>query len=178
MINNLKKIVFSIWLIQVLLLQISKAQFINLQITIEPELSATVEKNLNFGTLISGSGYQEIKLGDINMGVFSITALNTQNIYIDLEYPEALESSDPSIDASIPLDLKLAYNNSGEDNPIESLLLENHYGFIPIHIENGKSISEQATWQRLFLYVFGSITINDIPNGVYEGNITLLVEYD
>ncbi|HCT52926.1 MAG TPA: hypothetical protein DF712_10735, partial [Balneola sp.] len=39
------------------------AQFINLQLRIEPELSATVEQSLDFGTQVTNFGTRTIALG-------------------------------------------------------------------------------------------------------------------
>jgi hypothetical protein len=153
----------------------SYSQFINLQIRVEPELSATVEQELNFGEVVTNSGEKIVGLGDFNMGVFNIRGYHTQNIYIQLNYPEALNHINPAIGESIPLDLDIAYNNSGRNIAENSDLLPTEQGFVAIH-ENPELDTE--VWQSLYLYVYGSIFVGNIPNGEYFGEVTLSVSYD
>ena len=153
------------------------AQFINLQIKIEPELSATVEQDLDFGTLISNSGRSEIQLGDVNMGIFSIRAYHTQNVYINLLYPDALLNENPAFEDDIPLELTLAYNNSGVDNALNSTPLDANNGFVSIH-ENTDLDDSNDIWKQMYIYVYGAIDVGNIPNGTYTGDIVLTVDYD
>lgn len=155
----------------------AQAQFINLQLKIEPELSATVEQNLDFGTLISNSGRTEIQLGDVNMGVFSIRALHTQNVYLNLQYPDVLLHDNPGISEEIPLQLSMSYNNTGNNNAVNSLPLAANSGFISIH-EITELDSRNDIWKQMYIYVYGAIEVGNIPNGVYTGEIVLSVDYD
>ena len=155
----------------------TSAQFINLRLTIEPELRATVIQPLNFGTQVTNSGRTEIQLGDANMGIFSIRAFHTQNIYIELQYPEALENNEPRITANIPLELGMAYNNSGSDNPQNSTTLPLNEGLVSI-TQNTTPEQEAEVWKQMYIYVYGSIVIGNIPNGIYTGDIILTLDYD
>lgn len=155
----------------------SHAQFINLQLRVEPELSATVEQNLDFGTQVTNSGRTEIQLGDVNMGVFSIRAFHTQNLYLTLQYPETLVNDTPGIEDEIPLELEIAYNNRGNNNPLNALLLSNNSGLISIH-ERTQEEFDQEVWKEMYLYVYGAIEVGNIANGVYSGDIVLSVDYD
>ena len=154
-----------------------QAQFINLQLKVEPELSATVEQDLDFGTLVTNSGRTEIQLGDVNMGVFSIRAFHTQNIYLNLQYPEVLRSDDPEINEEIPLQLGMSYNNSGDNNAINSTNLVANNGFVSIH-EDTELENRNDIWKQMYIYVYGAIEVGNIPNGVYTGEIVLSVDYD
>lgn len=154
-----------------------KAQFINIQLNVEPEISASVEQNLEFGTQIINSGRNEIGLGDLNMGIFSIKAYYTQNVYLTLEYPEVLTHDNPAFSEAIPLELNLSYNNSGTNNVNSSTVLTGNEGLINIH-ENTQNIARNEIWQELFIYVYGYIDVGNIPNGVYTGDIVLTVDYD
>ena len=64
-------------------------QFLNLQITVEPELSASVESDFVLD-LAANSGSFAVGLGDMGMGVFNIKAYHTQSIFVSLDYPPAL----------------------------------------------------------------------------------------
>lgn len=155
------------------------AQFINLQIRIEPELSATVEQNLSFGQIIINSGVTEIALGDVNMGVFNVRAYHTQNIFIELEFPDALLHNNPSVSDEIPIDLNIAYSNNGRNNYEEAIPLINNQGFLPVFAPSRVGDNNRSDiWKEMFLYVYGSITVGAIQEGIYNGEILLLVEYD
>lgn len=156
---------------------LTSAQFINLQLKIEPELSATVEQDLDFGTQITNSGRTEIQLGDVNMGVFSIKAFHTQNVYLTLQYPEVLESGNPSNEAEIPLELNMAYNNSGQNSVNGAAILSNNNGLVSIH-EDTRLESQNDIWKTMYIYVYGAITVGNVPNDVYTGDIVLSVDYD
>jgi hypothetical protein len=176
MIKLIKKICWAFTLIIALSYSVN-AQYINLQIKIEPELSATVEQDLNFGTQVTNSGRTEIQLGDVNMGVFSIKAFHTQNVYLNLNYPNSLTNDNPAVDVDIPLELNLAYNNSGNNNANNSLTLPASGGFVSIH-EYTALESRNDVWKQMYLYVYGAIEVGNIPNGVYTGDIVLSVDYD
>ena len=155
----------------------ARAQFINLQLKIEPELSATVEQDLDFGTLISNSGRTEIQLGDVNMGVFSIKAFHTQNVYLNLQYPDVLSNENPAVDDVIPIELNMSYNNTGNNNAVNSSPLSSNNGFVSVH-ENTELENRNDIWKQLYIYVYGAIEVGNIPNGVYTGDIVLSVDYD
>lgn len=154
-----------------------QAQFINLQLRVEPELSATVEQNLDFGTQVTNSGRTAIQLGDINMGVFSIRAFHTQNLYLTLQYPDELVSENPDIDDQIPLDLEMAYNNTGANNSANATILDNNNGLVSIHQRTRAEFDEEI-WKEMYIYVYGAIEVGNIPNGTYSGDIVLSVDYD
>lgn len=154
-----------------------QAQFINLQLRVEPELSATVEQNLDFGTQVTNSGITEIRLGDVNMGVFSIRAFHTQNVYLSLKYPDALVNNQAGTTHEIPLQLSMAYNNTGENKVDNAALLPVNGGLLSIH-ESTALQSKKDIWQKMYIYVFGSIDVGNIPNGIYSADIILSVDYD
>ncbi|RNC85720.1 MAG: hypothetical protein ED557_02805 [Balneola sp.] len=155
------------------------AQFINLQIRIEPELSATVEQELDFGSFDINAGEQSIGISDVNAGLFSVRAYYTQNVFIELILPDELTHINPAISHVIPIDLQIAYNNKGNRSSREAVVLENNKGLLPIN-EYGDVISSNSPeiWKEMFLFVFGSIYVNDIASGIYESDIVLSIEYD
>ena len=153
------------------------AQFINLNINIEPELSVTVEQNLNFGTIVANSGLHTIPLGAINSGVYSIRAYHTQNIYITLNSPEFLINESSNSTDRIPITLNAAFNNSGVDNQKLAITLENNTGYFPVHNPSSSNLKTDV-WQALYLYMFGTIDVGNIANGTYSGLVVLFIEYD
>lgn len=153
------------------------AQFINLQIRIEPEITAKVEQNLNFGELVIGSGQKYIGLGDINMGVFSIRALYTQSIYLSMNATDALVHTNPFITDQIPINLNIAYNNTGNNNANRSIELSEDLIYLPVY-DNPGAPTPNPIWQELYVYVFGTIEVGEVATGEYFSELTLIVQYD
>lgn len=153
------------------------AQFINLQIRIEPEITAKVEQNLNFGELVIGSGTKNIGLGDLNMGVFSIRALYTQSIYLSMSTSNALVHTNPLINDEIPIELRIAYNNTGDNNANRSIELTDDLIYLPVY-EDLVNPNPQTVWQELYLYVFGTIEVGQVATGEYATDITMIIQYD
>lgn len=130
------------------------AQFINLQIRVEPELSATVEQDLNFGQLVVNSGPSIIELGDINMGIFNIRSYYTQNVFVQLQVPDALTHINPAINDVIPLELGVAYNNSGTRNLDESIILSENFGFYQYTVPLARVILPTLKSGKKCIYMF------------------------
>jgi hypothetical protein len=177
--TKFKNIVVIFFTLVLSALSSADAQFVNIQLTIEPELSATVVTELNFGTIITNSGERQVELGDPNMGVFTVRGFKSQKVFVSATFPEALEHENPDISANIPIDLTLSINNSGVNEYENSFQIENLNTLVDIH-DPSKSTSNSNTnvWETMYIYVFGSIFIGNIPNGTYDGNIMLTVQYD
>ena len=154
--------------------QALSAQFMNIQISIEPELSAEVEQVLTFGNVISNSGILEIKLGDLSTGIFSIRAIRSQSLYIQLIHPNALLRVNNPTD-QIPLSLQISYNNSGNNNVSNAQVLEGSSGAIII---DGSEKNSGEFWLKLYLYLYGYIDVGNVPNGIYKGDVVLFISYD
>ncbi len=158
-----------------LLTQTTYAQFINLQLTVEPEISTEIDQELNFGILVTNSGIDEIELGDIDMGIFNIKTINTQELFLSLSVPEYLQHINPAVQDRIPINLDIAYNNSGSNNPFNSSLLLDNEGYVNV-LGNGLTESNNI-WQQLYVYVFGSVDVGDVQNGTYNADVVLHIEY-
>ncbi len=156
----------------------SFAQFLNLQLRIEPEISTVVEQHLDFGTIITNSGRKEILLGDANMGIFSVKAIYSQNLFIELQTPESLEHRNPAVKDQIPIELSLSYNNQGSENPYDSQPLPTGGSYIPVIGNRSFVPNRQDIWREVLIYVYGAIEVGNVPAGVYENEIILSVVYD
>jgi hypothetical protein len=153
----------------------AKGQFMNFQIDIDAELSTTVERPLDFGTLIINSGPNTIELGDPRMGIFRIDALRTQRMLISLEVPDYLRMEFGPESARIPIEMYAAFSNFGEDNwrtaqPFRTPLQE-------IIVDSPQN-NPDAIWSSAYIYIYGMIDIGTIPEGVYTGDIVLSIIYD
>lgn len=156
-----------------------KAQFINLQIRVEPELSAQVEQNLDFGAIISNSGQKNISLGDLNMGVFNVRMLDAQNVFVELVFPDNLISITPGNSAQIPMNLEMAYNDNGINDSRYAVPIPAQGKLLVPPAENTlQQRSASDVWREIYLYVYGSIIVGDVPNGDYIGDITIVLNYD
>lgn len=156
-----------------------QAQFLNLQIRVEPELSAAVEQDLDFGDIIVGTGQSFINLGDINMGIFNIRAYYTQNVFVTLDTPTALLHQNPAVLDEIPISLSIAYDNATNPSALNATILNQNQGFLAIHSETEyEDLNQAQVWQNLELYVFGYIEVGNIADGNYSGQVILNVEYD
>lgn len=147
------------------------AQFIDLQLNIETELTAKTEQPLNFGTLASDTGRREINFGSTNMGLFSITALENQLLLIHHIKPTKLTHDNPDIDDVVPVQLSIRYGFSSTN-------FENSFSLS----ENGGNIKvgtnpDPGPWNTIYLFIYGFIDIGNIAGGVYDNEIVLDIEY-
>lgn len=172
MIKHKRHIIFLVPLFWAMHVGLAHAQFINLQVKVEPELSATVEQPLDFGTQVTNSGQTAINLGDLNMGIFSIRAFSNQLVFVELEYPDYLSLTDGN--DTIPMYLELSYNNSNENVYANARPLPENNGLIKISEHD----NSEGLWSILYIYVFGSIDVGNVANGLYTGDIVLSVDYE
>lgn len=147
------------------------AQFVDLTLDIEPKLEARTERNLDFGILESNAGRRTVALGDPDMGIFSITALENQVLLVDLNLPTALTHEDRNVDDIIPVDLHMRYGFS-INNPGASSILAGSSGTIMI-----EESDTPGPWSNIYLFIYGSLELGDIVEGSYSEDIVLYVEY-
>ncbi|MEX1213061.1 MAG: hypothetical protein WEA36_09465 [Balneolaceae bacterium] len=149
------------------------AQFLSIQIDVEPDVVAQTVRPLDFGQIPTGSGEVRISLGDSQMGIFSIHAIQTQRLLVTLEQPEFLTHE--RLDARIPLTLQMAYTEFGINDFSQAT---------PIGQENEEIIVQPipgnitTVWSTAHLYVYGWLDIGMVPEGVYSGDVVLLIEYE
>lgn len=153
----------------------SNAQFINVQIELEPEIETVVLSKLNFGDIVINSGEKQINLGDPRMGVFSITAINSQIIRFNLEAPKTLKHLNPNVKASIGIDLNAAYNNTGVNNSGNATPFNDGNVYVQVN-ENARK--DRFEWQTIYVYIYGFIDVGSVPIGIYEGQMRLIIDYE
>jgi len=153
----------------------SKAQFLNIQIDVEPSVDTVVEQRLDFGQMVAGSGLQEIPLGSPNMGVFHIRALRTQRMLISIDADPTLTHSNPNVAVSIPMLIYANYTNNGIDNFRISNALSDQLETIIVESPDN---NPDAMWSGIYIYIYGSIDLRNVPLGSYSGNIILTVVYE
>lgn len=175
MTKNLHKYILAIICLLGMVLLISPkygyAQFIDLQLDIESKVTAQTEQALDFGTLATNSGRRMIEFGGIDMGVFSISALENQILLITLDKPDELRHNNPAIENTIPLQLFSRYGYSSQ-NYRDSRPLPETISSIKV-----ESNPEPGPWNNLYIFMYGSVDIGDVPDGIYTNQIILNLEY-
>lgn len=153
----------------------SQAQFMNLNMEVEPEISVRVIQDLNFGSFISNTGMQRIEKHNPNIGIFEIRVFGNQNVAISLNMPDSLSNSDSSVREHVPLNLKASYSNTQNQSAASSILINDNRASFPIKDTNVASGARQ--WQQAYIYIFGEVLIGDVPQGEYSASLVLSVEY-
>jgi len=149
----------------------SYAQFIDLNLNIDSKLTASTEQPLDFGTLTTNSGRQAIDLGSLKMGIFSITALEHELLLVNLDKPRELHNENNAVKATIPIRLFSRYGYSSRKYR-DSYPLSETTNTIKVQPN-----PDPGPWNTIYIFMYGSINIGDIPDGVYSNNIVLDVEY-
>jgi len=150
------------------------AQFVNIRLSLQPELETSVLSELRFGEVVINSGEKRIPLGDPNMGVFAVRAYNAQLIHLDVLTPETLAHENPGISDLIPIQITAAYNNTGENNYRKSQFMPQNEAFIQVLSSVNQA---EYNWDTFYVYIFGNIEVGPVTEGVYEGEIRLIVDY-
>lgn len=153
------------------------AQFVNVDLEIDPEIKAVVINPIEFPEVVINSGRVSIGLGEPTMGVFGITAFSTQTISIQITYPDYLSSNSGSENDRIPIEINSYYNNRGNNDYRSALPLENNTGVISILDSEEYLKNPNSYWETLYIYLVGAINVGNISEGNYFGDIQLVVEY-
>lgn len=151
--------------------QLTNAQFIDLQLEVDSEVTTSTEQPLDFGTLTTNTGHSAIGLGSIKMGVFSISALENQVLLVTLDKPTELHHANPAIEDVVPLELHARFGYSSQDYQSSYPLAETTTN---IKVETNP---EPGPWNTIYLFIYGSVNIGNIPDGLYSNDIVLDVEY-
>ena len=147
------------------------AQFIDLQLNIDSKLTSSTQQQLEFGTMVTNSGWQTIELGSLNMGIFSITGLENQTLLIDLQKPDQLLHDNPAIERTVPLQLFARYGYSAQEYQDSTPLTGNT---ARIKVDPNPN---PGPWNTIYLFIYGSVDIGNIPEGMYSNEIVLNIEY-
>jgi len=147
------------------------AQFIDLRLDVDSELTASTVQPLDFGAISTNSGQRSIDLGGINMGIFNITALENQLLLVTLQKPDVLRHNNPAIQDTVPLNLFARYGFSAQNYQSATSLPE---ATNALKVETNP---DPGPWNTIYIFMYGSINIGDIPDGVYSNEIILNVEY-
>jgi hypothetical protein len=165
--------------ILILLYSSASGQFIQFSMTIDTEIGSSVESSLDFG-LLNPNESTVINLGDASMGIFSIRGTPTQYISVELvidEYLTHAENPGCQIDnCRIKVDLRAAYTNQGQlvGDVRGAVPIVNNLAFFPILQSSRRPSSALHT---SYIYLYGSLGIDDVMPGTYTGFAKLIVEF-
>jgi len=161
-------------------------QTIQFSVHVASSLDASKDQDMDFATVVSGSGLQEINLGDAGMGVFAITGNEEMDVIVTLTPPANLTHTGASSDV-IPFTLNFAYANKGVNDVNQAVtvigstarfqLKERVSGpaGAPPTPPSSAYTPNQAT---AYIYIFGSMNVGVIDAGSYSGTVDLSVTYD
>jgi len=177
-INKRIEIIFCAACLFFLFAYTSQAQTMRFNMDIQPELSVEVLQDLNFGTVVTNSGTQQIGLGNPQMGIFKIRALAKQSAILSLQKPDRLtkpESQDTT--NTIPLNLDAAYAPE-VGNYQDYLPFANDRLRITLSDDNDNPGNrDEQVWDTGYVFIFGTIDVGDISPGSYSGTLVLNVAY-
>ncbi len=162
------------------------AQTIQFSVHVASSLNASKDQDMDFQTVISGSGLQEINLGDAGMGVFAITGNEEMDVIVTMTAPVSLTHTGVSSDV-IPFTLKFAYANKGVNDVNQAVevigssvrfQLKERVSGPPGAPPTPPSNAHTANQVTAYIYIYGSMNVGIIDAGSYSGTVNLSVTYD
>ena len=161
----------AIFVIMACLPTILSAQFVQLRLDIKPKTTVNAKQMLNFGSLPVNSGTTTINLGDPNMGIFNMRAIKYQTLLISYKKPFQLNHRNTEIEEHLPLqlDIDLGYSN---DRFNDTSTLSETLQMITVKENNDKSF-----WNMLYMFLYGSVTVGDVPTGRYTNDVLINIHY-
>lgn len=150
------------------------AQFVSVQLELKAELETSILSELNFGNAVTNTGEQSIQLGDPNMGIFEVKTYNTQMVNLRLVTPQYLTHVNPDFSDRIPINIRSSYSNSGINDYRNSVPMKNNEAFIKVNNATGQ---DDIHTDSFYIYVFGAVNIGNINQGIYTGEIRLIIDF-
>ncbi len=134
-------------------------------------LSVYVNKPLDFGTVLSGSGNHSVAVTDANAGKVTIYGIRFFPVYVTLTPPSSLMNGSGT--DSLAYSPSAAYNNTA-DNPSGATQWSN-----PSGLQSGFYLQANSTlfYGYAYVYLYGTINVSKVPAGTYSGTYTVSVTY-
>lgn len=171
----------SIWILPVLILllgslftssylyaQSSHSNNATVKISALNGLTILKARDLNYG-MVQQNSTATIAVTDVTTGKFVVIGTKTKNVITTLTPPATLTSGSNSITYSA----RAAYNNTA-DNPATAT------EWIPASgVKPGfrPQANQSGNIGEFYIYIYGSITIGNVPAGTYTGVFTVSVSY-
>lgn len=161
----------AIFVIMACLPTILSAQFVQLRLDIKPKTTINARQMLNFGSFPVNSGTTTINLGDPNMGVFNMRAIKYQTLLIGYNKPSRLNHRNAAIEAHLPLQLDIDFGYSNDRFNDTSTLSES------LQMITVKENNDKSFWNMLYVFLYGSVTVGDVPTGRYTNDVLINIHY-
>jgi len=162
------------------------AQTIQFSVHVASSLNATKDQDMDFATVLSGSGVSQINLGDSGMGVFAITGNEELDVIVTMTAPANLTHTGSSSDV-IPFTMNFAYANHGANDINQAVevtgttarfqMRERESGPAGVPPTPPSAYHTPAT-TTAYIYIYGSMNVGVIDAGSYTGTVELSVIYD
>lgn len=146
--------------------------------TVGVSLSAAEElvvdgvRDLDFGSLLIGSGVTSVAVTDPGAGLFSISGASNRRVRVTLSPPSVLTNGNGD---SIVLTSGAAYNNLGPAASDPSGAIAFTGNTASFHIDaTGVAPPKQST---AYVWIYGDLDVGNVPPGNYTAIYTLTAEY-
>jgi|GEM_PF-4838225 hypothetical protein len=153
----------------------AQSQFIRISMDIEPEMAATHVQPFQFETFKKNMETVSIDLGGANMGIYRISGIAGQHVMVSIAPPLALHHTNTEIDDQIPVSLNGAYANKNKNRIKDARRMQNNRAFSTL-LENYNS-NNFLDQVEAYIYLFGTMSVDDVEPGIYEGSLTITVEH-
>lgn len=161
-------------------------QSINFSIHVASSLDATKDADMTFPQVFAGDGITAIGLGDGGMGVFAISGNAELDVEVTLVAPANLvHTLYPA--QTMPLTLQFAYANHGVNDINQATTVSGSTARFQLKERAGgpagapptpPSATHTPEIVTAYLYLFGTIDVQQIASGNYGGNVELYVQYN
>ena len=161
-------------------------QTIQFSLHVSSSIDATKDQDMDFQSVIAGSGLHQINLGDSGMGVFAITGDADLDVLVTVTPPSNLAHTGASSDV-IPFTLNFAYANRGANDVNQAVQVVGTSARFPIKARQSgppgtpptpRTSAFTATQETAYIYVYGTLNVGNIDAGNYSGTVDLTVTYD
>lgn len=138
-----------------------------IKIGVTTGLSLYVDRNLNFGTVVTGTGIDSIGLASSMTGHVTLSGSN-KTVYVTLTPPASLSNGANTISYTP----RAAYNATADDPSTATIMsASGTTSFKP-----GDNHLHGNTYYA-YIYLYGSINVGSVPAGSYSGTYTVAVTY-
>lgn len=145
----------------------SYTQSATIKVGVSAGLSLYVDRNLSFGDVVSGTGANSVGLTSPNVGHVTIGG-SKNTVTVTLTPPSALTDGNSH---SITYTPEAAYNPSADDPSTAIVMAPSGQTSFAL----GNHVSGNN--YQGYLYLYGSIDVQNVPAGSYSGQYTVSVTY-
>jgi hypothetical protein len=174
------------FMVLTMIMQPLYGQSINFSIHVASSLDATKDADMTFPQVFAGDGITAIGLGDGGMGVFAISGNAELDVEVTLVAPPQLTHTlYPG--QTMPLTLQFAYANRGVNDINQAVVVSGNTARFQMKERSGGPAGAPPTPPNAghtpeivtaYLYLFGTIDVQQIASGNYGGTVELYVSYN